>query len=250
MATFPNHEPNPLIEDNMKDLHAAVKKHNADLGVAFDGDGDRVFFTTKEGETVDGDIMTGLLASEVLKDNSGAKVLYDLRASRATAEAIKEAGGQPIITRVGHSYIKARMREEQAIFAGEVSGHFYFAPWYAELAIKAMITLIQLIKEEDTSLSDLAKPLSERYATSPELNFEVDDKDGAIKRIEDKYADDAEEILHIDGLTVRFPTWWCNVRPSGTEPLLRLKVEANTEEELIDKRQQLENLIGGTPASS
>jgi len=249
-GTFPNHEANPIIDENIRDLQAAVIEHGADMGVAFDGDGDRVFFLTEKGEKIDGDIATALLAQEVLKENPGAKIIYDLRASRATPEAIKEQGGEPLITRVGHSYIKEKMRQEGALFAGEVSGHFYFTPWYAELALFAMIFMLRLRQESKLPLSEIAQPLVDRYATSPELNFEVADKEAAMQRVEEALKEEASEVLHLDGLTVRFSDWWCNVRPSGTEPLLRLKVEATDQETLTAKRAQLEELIGGTPVLS
>jgi len=220
-----------------------VEREGADVGVAFDGDADRVAFMTETAEMVPGDIMTALLAQEILKQQPGATILYDLRASRTTPEVIAEAGGRPVITRVGHSFIKARMREEGAVFAGEVSGHFYFAPWYAESGLLAMVTMLRLLKESGRPLSELVTPLRDRYATSPELNFEVDDKEAVLAAIEAKYGPTADEILKLDGLTVRFPDWWTNVRPSGTEPLLRMIVEARSPELLAEKRAEIEELV-------
>ena len=193
-GTFPNHEANPLEEENMRDLQAAVKRENADLGVAFDGDADRVFFTTEEGETIAGDIATALIGQERLKEQPGATILYDLRSSRATREGIEEAGGTATMSRVGHSFIKAMMREEGAIFAGEVSGHFYFTPWYAESGLLALSYMIRLLQERKEKLSEIVAPLMGRYATSPEINFEVDDKLGAMDRIEQHYRADGGEI--------------------------------------------------------
>ena len=248
-GAFPNHEANPLVEENMRDIQAAIKEHGADLGAAFDGDGDRVFFVTERAETVDGDVTTALIATEILKENPGATVIYDLRSTRATREVIEESGGHAVITRVGHSFIKAKMREENALFAGEVSGHFYFTPWYAESGMLAMMNVCRLIKETGQPLSALIEPINGRYATSPELNFEVEDKEGVMEKIKQSFPD-ANEILELDGITIRFDDWWTNVRPSGTEPLLRLKVEATSPELLKDKRAELEKLIGGTPVTS
>lgn len=249
-GTFPNHEANPIIEDNMRDAQAAIAKHSADLGIAFDGDGDRVFFIDETGQTIAGDIATALLAQELLKEHPESTILYDLRSSRATREVIEEAGGTAEMTRVGHSFIKAAMREKQALFAGEVSGHFYFTPWYAESGMLAMMTLLKLLKASGKSLSELVAPIRDRYATSPELNFEVEDKAAAMQRIEDTFTAQADEIAHLDGLTVRCPEWWTNVRPSGTEPLLRMKVEATSQELMEQKRAELKEIIGGTPAES
>lgn len=239
-GSFPNHEADPLKEENMRDLHAAVKEHEADLGVAFDGDGDRVFFGTEEGKTIPGDITTALIAQEILRGQPGATVLYDLRASRATREAIAEAGGVPSMSKVGHSNIKAQMREQNAIFAGEVSGHFFFTPWYAESGFLALGYVLKMMQEQKKSISELIQPLL-RYAKTPEINFEVADKDSVLQKLKEMYAD--AEILELDGVSIIYPTWWANVRPSNTEPLLRLNMEADTEELLQEKRQEIERLM-------
>jgi phosphomannomutase len=243
---FPNHEANPLEEKNMKDLNAAVKEHGADLGVAFDGDADRVFFSDETGKTVPCDLITALIAQEILKKKKGATILYDLRSSRATKEAIEEAGGVPEMTRVGHSNIKADMRKMNAVFAGEVSGHFYFVPWYAESGMLAMMYMIRMLQETGKSVSELIKPL-ERYAKTPEINYEVEDKATVLKNIKNKYAD--ADILELDGVTVSYADWWANVRTSNTEPLLRLNLEAKTPELLKEKQEEIEAIIKGDPFS-
>ncbi|MFH1354161.1 MAG: phosphomannomutase/phosphoglucomutase [bacterium] len=239
-GNFPNHEADPLKEENMQDLQSKVGEEKADLGVAFDGDGDRVFFCTEKGITVSGDITTALIAQKVLKGNSGATILYDLRSSRVTREIIERAGGRAVMSKVGHSNIKAQMRKEGAVFAGELSGHLYFTPWYAESGLLAMNYVIRVLRERQKPFSAVVAPLF-KYAKSPEVNFEVNDKEAAMKRIKSKYSD--AEILTLDGITVNYSDWWANVRPSNTEPLLRLNMEADTEELLKEKQREIEKLI-------
>lgn len=239
-GSFPNHEADPLTAANRVAAEKAVVDHKADMGVIFDGDGDRVFFVTEEGKTVPGDIATALIAQEVLKEQPRARCLYDLRASRATAEAIAEAGGKPAMSKVGHSNIKAQMREEGAVFAGEVSGHFYFTPWYAESALLAFGKVLRLIEDSGKRLSELVAPLL-RYAKTDEINFEVEDKAGVLARLKEKYAD--ADIIELDGVSVVYPDWWANVRASNTEPLLRLNMEADTEELLREKQAEITGLI-------
>lgn len=239
-GTFPNHEANPLEEKNMKDLHAAVLKHGADLGVAFDGDADRVFFGTEAGVTVPGDISGAIIAREILKEQPGATILYDLRSSRATKEAIEAAGGKPSMCKVGHSNIKAQMRRENAVFATELSGHLYFTPWYAESGLMAMMKIIKVLKASGGTMSELVQPLL-RYAKTPEINFEVADKDAAFRRLKAKYAD--AKIMELDGISIDYPDWWANVRASNTEPLLRLNMEAKTPALLAEKQAEIEGII-------
>jgi len=239
-GTFPNHEADPLKDENMRDLHEAVKREGADLGVAFDGDGDRVFFCTEHGVTVPGDITTALIAREVLGNHPGTPIIYDIRASRATAEVITEAGGKPVMWKVGHSLIKPKMREVGAYFAGEVSGHYFFAPWYAESGMLAMGYVLQLMQREKKPFSEIVRPLI-RYAKSPELNYEVQDKAAAIARIKERYGD--AEVSELDGIRVDYDDWWANVRPSNTEPKLRLNMEASTPELLKEKQAEIEGLI-------
>lgn len=239
---FPNHEANPLKEENLRDLERAVREHGADLGVAFDGDADRAAFVDERGEPIGSDLMTGLIGGELLTRAPGSAVLYDLRSSRAVAEYIEEKGGVPVRERVGHSFMKATLRQRNGVFGGELAGHYYFRDhFYADSAILAVVEVLNLLRETGQPLSALVAPLR-RYAKSPEINFVVEDKAGAIRRLAERYAD--AEIDYLDGITIRYPTWWANVRPSNTEPYLRLVLEADTPEELERRRRELEDLLG------
>jgi phosphomannomutase len=227
----------------MEDLAEAVHAHQANLGVAFDGDGDRVFFMTEKGVTVPGDITTALIAGEILKEHPGTSVIYDIRASRTTAEAISEAGGRPVMWKVGHSLIKPKMRETGAHFAGEVSGHFFFTPWYAESGMLALNYMLRIIQRAKKPLSSIVAPLLRR-AKTPEINFEVADKDTVITRLKEQYHD-ADKMDDFDGIRVEYANWWFNVRPSNTEPKLRLNMEADTPELLAEKQNEIAALIQG-----
>jgi phosphomannomutase len=240
-GTFPNHEANPLEEKNMVDLQEAMRREGAALGVAFDGDADRVGFTDENGEIVTGDLIGALIAQEMLKENPGAKILYDLRSSWAVKEAISVAGGVPVMSRVGHSYIKDLMRQEGAIFAAELSSHFYFKDYYAESAIRAMIFLMRIISERGQKFSELVAPLR-KYSKTPEINFEIVDKAAAIAEAKSRYADGNQ--FELDGFSVEYSDWWFNLRASGTEPLLRLNMEAKTPELLEQKKQELFSFLG------
>ena len=240
-GTFPNHEADPLKPENMEDLEAAVREHKADMGVAFDGDGDRVFFMTEAGTTIPGDITTALIAGEILKEHPGTPIIYDLRASRTTAEVISEAGGQPLMWKVEHSLIKPKMRESGAHFAGEVSGHFFFAPWYAESGLLALNYMLRILQREKKPFSEVVSPLLRR-AKTPEINFAVTDKDAILARLKEKYSD-AEKIVDFDGIRIDYADWWFNVRPSNTEPKLRLNMEADTQALLDQKQAEIEQLI-------
>jgi len=226
-GTFPNHEADPLKLENLRDLIAAVQRSGADFGVAFDGDADRAMFVDEHGEPIGADLMTGVLARALLRHHAGGRVLYDLRSSRATAEAIAEAGGTPQMCRVGHAFIKAQMRESGAIFAGELSGHFYFR-FSPELVhddgVAAFVALLDVLAEEGKPLSELVAPLR-RYAASGEINRRVVDIPGLLAALESDHAGRAE-ISKLDGLLVRYPDWWFNVRASNTEPVVRLNLEA------------------------
>jgi phosphomannomutase len=242
---FPNHEANPLKEENLRDLERAVREHGADLGVAFDGDADRAAFVDERGQPIGSDLMTGLIAGELLGRAPGSAALYDLRSSRAVAEYIAEKGGVPVRERVGHSFMKATLRRRSGIFGGELAGHYYFRDhFYADSAILAVVEVLNLLRETGQPLSALVAPLR-RYAKSPEINFVVEDKAGAIQGLAERYA--GAEIDYLDGITIRYPTWWANVRPSNTEPYLRLVLEADTPEELERRRRELEGILG-TPA--
>jgi len=242
-GTFPNHPASPIEPENMRDVQAAVRKHKADLGAAFDGDADRVFITDEYGELVGGDMVTALVAEMLLRKHPGAAILYNLICSRSVPEIISAHGGRPVRTRVGHSIIKAVMREQDAIFGGEHSGHFYFRDHYfADSGLIALLVVLELLSREGKTVSELLKPIDTRVR-SGEINSRVDDIPAKLAQLEERYAD-ADEIDHLDGVTIQYAEWWCNVRPSNTEPLLRLNVEADTPELLERKTAELLALIG------
>jgi len=242
-GSFPNHEPNPIKLENLQDLIRAVKKEKADLGVAYDGDSDRVGFVDENGVPVRGDIIAALIAAEVLRKYPGAAVLYDLRSSRAVGEAIKAAGGRPVMCRVGHAFIKVQMRELDACFAGEFSTHYYFKDYFSvESSDLAVLTILKIMHRSGKKLSELVAPLM-RYHHSGEINFKVADKDGVFKALEERYAPLAKDALRIDGVRFDLPSWWFNVRPSNTEPLVRLCLEAQTEEEMQARVEEISAII-------
>ncbi len=244
-GTFPNHEANPLKIENLQDLCREVKKQKADLGVSFDGDADRAAFVDERGEPIGSDLMTALIGGELLNRAPGSHVLYDLRSSRAVAEYILERGGRPVRERVGHSFIKATLREKDGIFGGELAGHYYFKDnYYADCAVLAVVEVLNLLWRRGESLSAAVEPLR-RYAKSQEINFEVEDKAGKIEELAERFADG--QIDYLDGITVAYPDWWFNVRPSNTEPYLRLVLEASTAEDLDNRRDELKSILG-TPA--
>ncbi len=239
-GTFPNHEADPLKLENLADLVAAVRHSGADFGVAFDGDGDRAVFVDGTGEPVSADLATALIARHLLARHPGARVLYDLRSSRVVAEEIEKSGGVAGMCRVGHSFVKAQMREEGALFAGELSGHLYFRfsdSLVADDGTAAFVALLDVLGAEGRSLAELVKPLR-RYAASGELNNRVSDANLVLREIEAEHRD-APEISHLDGLLVRYPTWWFNLRASNTEPVLRLNLEADTADEMVRRRDVL-----------
>ena len=246
-GTFPNHEADPLKLENLRDLVAAVQRTGADLGVAFDGDADRAVIVDNEGIPIPSDLMTGLLARRQLERHPGGRVLYDLRSSRATAEEIESAGGVAEMSRVGHSFVKAQMREVDAIFAGELSGHFYFrfSPnLVADDGIAAFVAVLDLLAVDDRPLSEIVAPLR-RYSASGEINRRVSDIDAILEDIQNEHAD-APVVSRLDGLLVRYPDHWFNLRPSNTEPVLRLNLEADSEALMIEKRDALLARIGGS----
>jgi len=238
---FPNHEANPLKEETLQDLRRKVLEVGADLGVMFDGDGDRVGFVDEKAQTIAGDMITALIAKEMLKGKPGATIMYDLRSSWAVKEEIAKAGGVPMMYKVGHGLIKAKMREVGAYFAGELSSHYYFSNFYiTDNGDLAMLNLIKLLVHEGKPLSELVKPI-QRYHHSPEINSDVRDVSGKLAEIKERYGDG--RIIELDGLTVEYDDWWFNVRPSQTEPLLRLNVEATTKAKLEAKVRELLGLI-------
>jgi phosphomannomutase len=244
-GSFPNHEANPLKEENLRDLQAAVERERADLGVSFDGDADRAAFIDEQGTAIGSDLVTALIGGELLGAHPGDAVIYDLRSSRAVAEYIEECGGVPVRERVGHSFMKATLRRRNGVFGGELAGHYYFRDnYYADCAVLAVVEILDLLWKTGRPLSALVEPLR-RYHKSPEINFEVEDKQGRMAALAERYSDG--EIDHLDGITVQYPSWWFNVRPSNTEPYLRLVLEAESAGELAARRAELEGLLG-TPA--
>jgi phosphomannomutase len=250
-GTFPHHEADPLRPENLRDLVAAVRRSRADLGVAFDGDADRAIFVDERGEPVAADLLTALLARRKLADHPGGLVLYDLRSSRVTAEEVRAAGGRAEMCRVGHAFMKARMRETGAIFAGELSGHMYFRfspSFVVDDGIAAFVAVLEAIGAEGRSLSELVAPLR-RYAATGEINRRVRDVPALLAALEREHAA-APEISHLDGLLVRYPDWWFNLRPSNTEPVVRLNLEADTRERMETARDAILATIasfGGEP---
>ncbi|MBR2426376.1 MAG: phosphomannomutase/phosphoglucomutase [Lentisphaeria bacterium] len=243
-GTFPNHEANPLHTETLDALRAKVKESGADFGAGFDGDADRCGFVDDRGDIIPMDMFTALIAQDILSTEKGATILYDLRSSRAVRESIAEHGGRPVMSRVGHAFIKAQMREENAVFAGELSGHYYFKEnFVAESQGLAMIKLANLICKQNQKVSTMVDPLRQKYVQSGEINSKVADVPAILNAIKAKYADG--HMFELDGISVEYPDWWFNVRASNTEPLLRLIVEADTRELMEEKRDALLALIRG-----
>lgn len=242
-GNFPNHSPDPSKKENLRSLCLEVKKRKADLGVAFDGDGDRIVFVDEKGKIISSDIIIALMAERILKENLRGKILYDVRSSRSVKEVIEENGGEPVIWRVGHSFIKEKMRKDAIIFGGEFSGHFYYQKHYfCEVPLFVLLKIIEAISKSEKTLSQLIRPYR-RYYHSGEINFEVEDKLGKIRELKKSFG--GGKILEIDGLRVDFEDWWFNVRPSNTEPLLRLVVEAKTKSLMREKTNLFSNIIHG-----
>ena len=238
---FPNHDPNPLKASSLDKLRERMKKVKAELGVAFDGDGDRAFFITEDGDIVEGDFITTLIAEEYLEEKKGGLILYDLRSSWIVKEKVEEFGGKAAMSRVGHSFIKDQMRKQKAIFAGELSGHFYFTECFnTDSAIFTFIKLVNLLSMKNKKLSELIKPLK-KYFTSGEINSEVEDKEAKMKELAKIYKNGS--ISHLDGIRIDFDDWWFNVRPSNTEPLLRLNLEAKSKKMMESKRDEILKFI-------
>lgn len=238
-GSFPNHEANPLKTETLLALRDRVVDERADLGVAFDGDGDRVAFIDEKGQIIPGDFVTVLIAREMLKKKPGAEILYDLRSSWVVPEEIEKAGGKAIECRVGHGLIKRQMREEGGYFAGELSSHYYFKDFFTtDNGDLAMLNVIKLVVAEGMPISEIVRPLR-RYFHSGEINSEVADIPAVIARIKAKYGPSAKRVTEIDGYKAEFDDWWFNVRPSNTEPLIRLNLEAKTKEKMEEKVEEL-----------
>jgi phosphomannomutase len=242
-GSFPNHEPNPLLPENREFIVRKTLEEGADLGVAFDGDADRCFFVDDTGEFVPGDFATALLAEAVLEKEPGAKIIYDVRASWAVPETITDRGGVPLMNRVGHAYIKHRMRQEDAAFGGEVSGHYYFREFsQADSGVIPFLLMLEIVSKKQRKLSEILAPFRSRYFITGELNTPVSDVALKLQELKERYAAEGT-VSHLDGVSVDADDWHFNVRPSNTEPLLRLNLEARSQEQMERKRDEVLGLI-------
>ena len=243
-GTFPNHEPNPLLPENREFIVARTREEGADLGVAFDGDADRCFFVDDTGEFVPGDFVTALLAEAILEREPGSNVIYDVRASRAVPETIERAGGIPLINRVGHAFIKQRMRKDDALFAGEVSAHYYFRDFsQADTGVVPFLLMLDLLSRRGEKLSTLLEPYRERFFLTGEINTPVADVPLKLQELKERYQAEGARISHLDGISIDFDDWHFNVRPSNTEPLLRLNLEGSSRDLMEEKRDEVLALI-------
>ena len=241
-GTFPVHQPDPLKEENLKILQEAVRKYKADLGIAPDGDGDRYFFVDEKGDIIRQEILRGIMAQLALKDNPGATVCYDIRPGRITRDMIENAGGKAVVTKVGHSLIKETMIKENAIFGGESSGHFFYKFSYGTFEAPTVFVLkfLEYLSMQNKPLSEVIKPYK-KYFHSGEINSEVENKEEKMKELAEKYK--SGKISHLDGVTIEYPKYWFNVRPSNTEDLLRLNLEGVTEKIMKEKRDEILTFI-------
>jgi len=242
-GTFPNHEPNPLLPENREFIVRKTLEEGADFGVAFDGDADRCFFVDDSGEFVPGDFVTALFSQAILEKDPDPKIIYDVRASWAVPETILQAGGEPLVNRVGHAFIKQRMREEQAVFAGEVSGHYYFRDFsQADSGVIPFLLMLELVSKRNMALSEIVRPFRETYFITGELNTPVGDVEAKLRELEERFGAQGK-VGHLDGLSVEAGDWHMNVRPSNTEPLLRLNLEARSRELMERKRDEVLEVI-------
>jgi phosphomannomutase len=236
------HEPNPLVEENLAELKKAIKQKGCSLGVCFDGDADRLMMVDEKGKNIGCDLITALMASYFLKARPKSPIVYDLRSSLVVSEEIIRHGGIPRRERVGHAFMKKALRDSHGVFGGELSGHFYYADnFYADSGLITLVHIINIISEADMPVSELIKPLR-RYHNSGELNFKVEYKKAKMEELAKRYYDG--QVDYLDGVTVMYKNWWFNCRPSNTEPLLRLNVEAKTEELLKEKLAEIKRQIG------
>jgi phosphomannomutase len=243
-GNLPNHGLDPLMPENRAELQRRVVEEKADIGFAFDGDGDRFFTIDDRGQFVSGDFLTALMGSYFLDKYPGEKVIYDVRASWAVPDLITAKGGTPLMERVGHAFIKRRMAQEGAVYAGEVTGHYYFRDFfYADSGIIPSLVLLEMLSKTGKKLSELLRPLEEKYFISGEINSTVEDPQGKMQALADTYADG--EQYRLDGISIVYPTWHMNVRSSNTEPLLRLNLEAKTRAEMERRRDEVLALIRG-----
>jgi len=238
---FPNHIPDPSQKRNLKYLQKEIKKRKANLGIAFDGDGDRIVFLDEKAKIISGDLITALITTVLLKENPGEKILYDIRSSKIVEETIKKNGGKAIMSRVGHSFIKNKMRKENILFGGEYSGHYYLRDHYfSEAPIFVLLKVLEIISKSGKSLSQLIKPFK-KYFQSGEIKFRLKEKKEILDKLEKKYK--KGKIVKVDGLRVDFKNWWFLIRPSQTEPVLKLSIEAKTKELIKKKKRELLSLI-------
>jgi phosphomannomutase len=236
------HEPNPLIEGNLADLKAAIKRNKCDFGICFDGDGDRLIMVDEKGQTINCDLLTALMVPYFLKVKPKSVIVYDLRSSLVVSEEILKGGGIPRRERVGHAFMKKALRDSHAIFGGELSGHFYYRDnYYADSGLITMVHVLNIVSDTKAPVSELIRPLR-RYCNSGEVNFKVEDKKIKMEELARRYHD--AQIDYLDGITVRYKDWWFNSRPSNTEPLLRLNVEAKTKELLDEKFSEISKMLG------
>jgi phosphomannomutase len=243
-GNLPNHGLDPLQPENRAELQARVAADGADIGFAFDGDGDRFFAIDDRGQFISGDFLTAILGQYFLEKHPGAKILYDVRASWAVTDLVKAAGGVPLMERVGHAFIKGRMADENAAFAGEVTGHYYFRDFfYADSGLIPSLLIMELLSKKNVKMSDLLKALEAKYFISGEINSTVSDPKVVLKTLTEQYADGEQHTL--DGISVTYPTWHFNVRASNTEPLVRLNLEAKTKEEMERRRDEVLAIIRG-----
>src|SRR5436190_7630545 len=243
-GSFPNHEPNPLLPENREFIVRKVTEEHADLGVAFDGDADRCFFVDDTGEFVPGDFVTALLAESILVKEPDAKILYDVRASWAVPETIERAGGVPLVNRVGHAFFKHRMREEGAAFGGEVSGHYYFRDFsQADSGVVPFLLMLELVSKRGQRLSEILRPYRERYFITGELNTPVPDVALKLQELKERFGQEGN-VSHLDGISIEAADWHLNVRPSNTEPLLRLNLEARSRELMERRRDEVLTFLG------
>jgi phosphomannomutase len=243
-GNFPTHEPNPLLEENRRFIIERVRAEGADLGIAWDGDADRCFFIDDTGEFVPGDLITALIARTMLERHPGATIVYDLRASWAVRDVVRAAGGTALENRVGHAFIKARIRKEDAVFAGEVSGHYYFKDFYfCDTGVVPALVMLELVSRSGKPLSELLRPFRERYFISGEINSTVSDVPVKLQQLKERFGPGAERVSHMDGISFEYADWHFNVRPSNTEPLLRLNLEALDADTMARRRDEVLDLI-------
>jgi phosphomannomutase len=242
-GNFPDIGPNPLLEENRREIIETARADDVELTIAWDGDADRCFFIDEHLRFVDGDFLTALLAASILKKQPGATILYDVRASRAVRDTVEAAGGTALVNRVGHAFFKTRMRDTGAVFGGEVSGHYYFRQFYnADSGTLPALLVLELLSNEGKTMGELLEPYHDRYFISGEINSEVSDQEGKMDEIEERYAD--AEQSELDGISIDYADWHFNVRPSNTEPLLRLNLESLvSREHMEEKRDEVLALI-------